>query len=109
MSSYGNGKRHPIPLFKGLRLKKLLIIGEVRFKELEEYVRKSLFFCKGRKNRKKAESRKTLIRDKYQLDLSPNRQSYQASKIWVTRQSSLWQWRRTYAWFKEFRESYETE
>ena len=65
----GNGKRHPIPLFKGLELKNLLIIGEVRFKVLRDYVRQSLFFYKGRKNRKKPELKVAPIRNKYQLDL----------------------------------------
>ena len=105
----GNGKRHPIPLFKGLELKKLLIIGEVRFKVLEDYVRKSLFFYKERKNRKKPELKVASIRDKYQLDLSPNRQSYEPSKIWDTRQGLWWRWQRVREWFSEFSESYEMQ
>ena len=105
--TFGNGKRHHIPLFKGLELKNLLIIGEVRFKVLEEYVRRSLFFYKGRKNRKKPELKTAPIRNKYQLDLSPNRHSYESSKIWATRQGLWWRWQRVREWFSEFGESYE--
>ncbi len=106
---YGNEKRHPIPLFKGLELKKLLIIGEVRFKVLKDYVRKSLFFYKGRKNRKNPKLKVLPIRDKYQLDLSSNRQSYESSKIWNTRQGLWWRWQRVREWFSEFSESYEVQ
>jgi len=106
---FGNGKGHPIPLFKGLRLKKLLIIGGVRFEVLEEYVRRSLFFYRGRKNRKKLELKAVSIKDKYQLDLDSNRQSYESSRIWATRQSLLWRWQRVREWFDEFSESYEIE
>ncbi len=109
MLDSGNGKRHPIPLFRGLELKKLLIIGEVRFKVLEEYVRQSLFFYKGRKNRKKPELKAAPIRNKYQLDLSTNRQSYEPSKIWNTRQGLWWRWQRVREWFSEFSESYEVQ
>ena len=105
----GNGKGHPIPLFKGLRLEKLLIIGEVRFKALEDYVRKSLFFCKGRKDRKKPELKAAPIKDKYQIDPGSNRSSYEASKIWATRQGLWWRWQRVREWFSEFSESYEMQ
>ena len=107
--SFGNGKRHPIPLFKGLELKKLLIIGEVRFKVLKEYVRQSLFFYKGRKNRKKPELKAVPIRNRRQLDLSTNRQSYESTKIWATRQGLWWRWQRVREWFSEFSESYEMQ
>jgi len=109
ISDSGNGKRHPIPLFKGLELKKLLIIGKVRFKGLEEYVKKSLFFYKGRKNRKKPKLKAVPIRGKYQLDLSSNRQPYESSTIWDTRQGLWWRWQRVREWFDEFSESYETQ
>jgi hypothetical protein len=104
----GNGRGHPIPLFKGLELKNLLIIGKIRFKVLEEYVRKSLFFYRGRKNRKKLKL-KVPIRDKYQHDISPNRQSYESTKIWDTRQGLWWKWQRVREWFNEFSESYEVQ
>jgi len=103
----GNGKGHPIPLFKGLRLERLLIIGEVRFKGLEDYVRKSLFFYRGRKNRKKPELKAVPFRDKYQLDPSPDRESYESSKIWATREVLWWKWQRVREWFREFSEFYE--
>jgi hypothetical protein len=100
----GNGKRHPIPLFKGLELKNLLIIGEVRFKVLEDYVRQSLFFYKGRKNRKRENISlpipKRLVYNKARVI-----QPYACSNIWVTRQSLLWQWRRAIEWFSQFDES----
>ena len=108
-SFYGNGKRHPIPLFEGLELKKLLIIGEVRFKVLEEYVRRSLFFYRGRKNRKKPELKVSPIMGKCQPDLDSNRPSYESSKIWDTRQSLWWKWQRVREWFDEFSESYEIQ
>ncbi|MDP2922512.1 MAG: hypothetical protein Q8O30_02165, partial [Candidatus Omnitrophota bacterium] len=100
---------HPIPLFKGLELKNLLIIGEVRFKVLRDHVRQSLFFYKGRKNRKKPELKVVPIRDKYQLNQNPNRQSYEPSKIWATRQGLWWKWQRVREWFSEFSESYEIQ
>jgi hypothetical protein len=105
----GNGKRHPIPLFKGLELKKLLIIGEVRFKVLRDYVRRSLFFYKGRKSRINPKLKAALIRNKHRLDLSPNRQSYESSKIWDTRQDLWWRWQRVREWFSEFSESYDIQ
>lgn len=105
----GNGKGHPIPLFKGLELRELLIIGGVRFKVLEDYVRQSLFFYKGRKKRKKAVLKVVSIRDKYQLDLGSNRESYESSRIWATRQGLWWKWQRVREWFSEFSESYEIQ
>jgi hypothetical protein len=105
----GNGKGHRIPLFKGLELKKLLIIGEVRFKVLKDYVRRSLFFYKGRKNRKKPELKAPPIqgRDVFKRDYS--RPSYESTNIWVTRQSLLWRWRRARQWFAEFSDLYEMQ
>ena len=97
----GNGKRHPIPLFKGLRLEKLLIIGGVRFEVLEEYVKKSLFFYRGRKNRKKLAIKTVSKKAECKTNQDYSMQSYEASKIWATRQSLLWRWRRTYQWFNE--------
>ena len=105
----GNGKGHPIPLFKGLRLEKLLIIGEVRFKVLEDYVRKSLFFYRRRKNRKKPELKAVPIRDKYKFDPGSNGPCYESSKIWATRQGLWWKWQRVREWFDEFSESYEIQ
>jgi hypothetical protein len=104
-----NGKRHPIPLFKGLELKNLLIIGRVRFKVLRDYVRKSLFYYKKRKPRKKQVLIvKQPIKNKHKLDLSVNRQSYESSKIWNTRESTWWEWQRAREWFDELNESYKT-
>jgi len=103
----GNGKRHPIPLFKGLELKKLLIIGEVRFKELEEYVKKSLFFYKRRKNRKKPVLKAAPIRNR--PIIHQDRESYESSKIWDTRQGLWWRWQRVREWFSEFSESYDMQ
>jgi hypothetical protein len=86
----------------------LLIIGEVRFKVLKDYVRKSLFFYRGRKNRKKPKlTTPSIRRSKYQLNLSVNRYSYESTKIWDTRQALWWRWQRVREWFNEFSESYE--
>ena len=109
IQKYGNGKRHRIPLFKGLELKKLLIIGEIRFKVLEDYVKKSLFFYKRRKNRKNPELKIVPVQDNHKFKRAYNRQPYEASKIWVTRDSSFWQWRRVREWFSQFKESYEIQ
>jgi len=100
----GNGKRHRIPLFKGLKLKKLLCIGEVRFKVLKDYVTKSLFFYKGRKN-KKRENLSKLSQKKIVPNQTYTIQPYESSNIWVTRQSLFWQWRRVKEWFSQFDES----
>ena len=103
----GNGKGHPIPLFKGLELKKLLIIGEVRFKVLKDYIGRSLFFYKGRKNRKKPELKAVFSKAKHKVNHEYTKQSYEASKIWATRQSRFWQWRRVNEWFRQFKDLYE--
>lgn len=105
ISQGGNGKGHPIPLFKGLKLEKLLIIGEVRFKVLEDYVRRSLFFYKGRKDRKKPELKAVSVRNRPVIH--QDRESYHATKIWDTRQALWWKWQRVREWFNEFSESYE--
>ena len=86
---------------------KLLIIGEVRFKVLEDYVRRSLFFYKGRKNRKKSELKTAPIWNK--PIIHQDRESYQASRIWATRQGLWWKWQRVREWFDEFSESYEIQ
>jgi len=90
-----------------LELKKLLIIGEVRFKVLRDYVKRSLFFYKGRKNRKEPELKAVCIKANHKTNHDYNRQSYEATKIWVTRQSRFWQWRRVNEWFRQFKDLYE--
>jgi hypothetical protein len=81
----------------------LLCIGEVRFKVLRDYVRKSLFFYKGRKNTKRPKPVSTPA-DKYELKIGHSRQSYEGTKVWETRESLFWQWRRVREWSSQFDE-----
>lgn len=90
-------------------LKKLLIIGGVRFKVLEDYVRRSLFFYKGRKNKKIERILLPIIQKKLVYNKPNAIQGYESTGIWNTRQSIFWQWRRVREWFSEFSESYDMQ
>ena len=101
----GNGKRHRIPLLEGLRLKKLLCIGNKRYNLLNRYVKQTK-----RANLSHLPVRTSMQAGK-QVDLKYNNKRnvagcYEPTNIWNTRESKFWQWHRVYEWFMEFKDLY---
>jgi hypothetical protein len=124
---FGNGKGHRIPLFNGLRVEKLLCIGDKRYKVLKKEIGTCLWweigrstgsepeqFTAGEKTRYRPHSlsvggHKSLAPPNSKASLPQMQGVYQPTDIWATRESSFWQWHRVYEWFSEFKDFYENE
>lgn len=104
---FGNGKRHRIPLVEGLRLRYLLCIGNKRYKILKSYVKDCLWGERDNPPRaKKINLSRLSVGAGQRIDKRNSVSCYEPTKIWSTRESQFWQWRRVKEWFMEFKDLY---